>query len=95
MGIMELERLLCCAEQHVEFHIWYLKEKGWIERTETGEFAITAEGIDWATEQDILLRKDRLLPRGRECSCSNESKDSAGETINYLVGTAQFEIDAV
>jgi hypothetical protein len=92
MGIMQLERLLGCAEQHMEFHIWYLKEKGRIERTETGEFAITAEGIDSAADQDMLLRKDRLLPPGRECS--NENKNSEGETINCLVGTPQFGIDA-
>ena len=86
------ERLLGCLEKHMEFHIWYLKEKGWIERTDTGGFAITAEGVDSAKEQDILLRTNRLLPSGRECS--NENNDSEGETINYLVGTPQFGIDA-
>jgi hypothetical protein len=48
---MELERLLGCPEKHMEFHIWYLKEKGCIERTDTGGFAITAEGVDSAIEQ--------------------------------------------
>jgi hypothetical protein len=89
---MELERPLGCLEKHMELHIWYLKKKGWIERTDTGGFAITAEGVDSAIEQDIMLRKDRLLLPGRECS--NENKDSEGETINYLVGTPQFFIDA-
>jgi hypothetical protein len=89
---MELERLLGCPEKHMEFHIWYLKEKGCIERTDTGGFAITADGVDSAIEQDILVRKDRLLPLGRECA--NENNDSEGETMNYLVGTPQFGIDA-
>jgi len=98
MGIMELERLLDCPEKHMEFHIWYLKEKGWIKRTDAGGFAITAEGVDSATEQDILLKKDRLLPPG--CECSNENKDSEGETMGvqepgYLVGTPQFGFGAV
>jgi curved DNA-binding protein len=61
MGIMELERILGCPEKHMEFHIWYLKEKRWIDRTDSGGFAITADGVDAAREQDILLRKDRLL----------------------------------
>jgi curved DNA-binding protein len=61
MGTIELERILGCPEKHMEFHIWYLREKRWIERTDSGGFAITADGVDAAREQDFLLRKDRLL----------------------------------
>ena len=28
----ELERLLGCPREHLEFHLWYLKAKGWIGR---------------------------------------------------------------
>jgi curved DNA-binding protein len=66
MGVFELERLLGCPEKHLEFHIWYLKEKGWIHRTDGGGFAITASGVDAVTENDVVLRKDRLLPAANE-----------------------------
>ena len=33
MANFELERLSGCPPEHLEFHIWYLKEKGWIRRT--------------------------------------------------------------
>jgi curved DNA-binding protein len=79
MGILELERVLGCPEKHMEFHIWYLKEKGWIERTDNGGFAITAEGVDAATEQDILLRKDRLLPESN--GFGNAERDSKDGSI--------------
>lgn len=46
VGEVELERLLECPEQHMRFHIWYLKENGWIKRIENGTFAITASGVD-------------------------------------------------
>jgi curved DNA-binding protein CbpA len=46
MGEVELERLLGCPEVHMRFHIWYLKENGWIRRTENGMLAITASGVD-------------------------------------------------
>ena len=46
IGIAELERLLGCAEQIVRFHIWYLRENGWLERLTSGHFAITAPGVD-------------------------------------------------
>jgi curved DNA-binding protein CbpA len=66
VGIFELERLLGCPEKHMEFHIWYLKEKGWIQRTDSGEFAITVSGIDVVRENNLLLRRDQLLPAETE-----------------------------
>jgi curved DNA-binding protein CbpA len=46
IGNLEFERLLGCPAEHLEFHFWYLKEKGWIAKTETGTVAITVEGVD-------------------------------------------------
>jgi predicted transcriptional regulator len=46
IGVVELERLLGCPEEHMKFHLWYLKENGLIQRTESGAFAITATGVD-------------------------------------------------
>ena len=46
MGIVEIERILGCPEQHMKFHMWYLKENGWIVRMEDGKWAITASGAD-------------------------------------------------
>jgi hypothetical protein len=76
MGIMELERLLGCPEHLMEFHVWYLKEKKWIQRTDTGEYCITADGVDKVSEYDLMLRKDRLLPEPeKSAAMNNESKD--------------------
>lgn len=62
MGIMQLERMLGCPSQHLEFHIWYLREKSWVERMENGMLAITAAGVDRVMDQEaLLLRRDRLL----------------------------------
>lgn len=61
IGAIELEKLVGLPEKELEFHIWYLKEKGWIQRLETGEFAITAMGVDAIAENNLKLRKDRLL----------------------------------
>ena len=36
IGEVELERLSGCPVEHLEFHLWYLKEKRWIRRTENG-----------------------------------------------------------
>jgi curved DNA-binding protein CbpA len=48
IGNAELERLTGCPPEHLEFHIWYLKEKGWIGRGEDGLLSITIDGVDRA-----------------------------------------------
>jgi len=51
IGDSELERLLGCPLEHLEFHLWYLQAKGWIARTENGTFAITIGGVDRANSE--------------------------------------------
>ena len=51
IGEVELERLSGCPVEHLDFHLWYLKEKGWIKRTENGTFAITVDGVDRAASE--------------------------------------------
>ena len=65
IGNLELERLLACPAEHLEFHVWYLKEKGWIKRTESGTLAITVEGVDRANSEHHRDPRLRLLSDGR------------------------------
>jgi curved DNA-binding protein CbpA len=65
IGNLELERLLSCPAEHLEFHIWYLKAKGWIERTESGTLAITVEGVDRANSEHHREPRRKLLLDGR------------------------------
>jgi curved DNA-binding protein CbpA len=46
LGAMQLERLTGCPNEMLDFHLWYLKDKGWIMRTEDGSVAITVDGVD-------------------------------------------------
>ena len=68
MGSFDLEKVLGCPEKHMEFHIWYLKEKGWVLRTDTGAFAITSSGVDAVIEKNLYLSKDRLLSETHDFS---------------------------
>jgi curved DNA-binding protein CbpA len=61
IGNLELERMLGCPAEHLDFHIWYLKEKGWIARTEKGMLAITVEGVDRANSGDHRTTPNKLL----------------------------------
>jgi curved DNA-binding protein CbpA len=61
IGNVELERLSGCPAEHLEFHLWYLKGKGWIRITENGAFAITVEGVDRANSEYDRKTTNNLL----------------------------------
>ncbi len=61
MGDLELARLLGSPSELVDFHLWYLKAKGWVDRLQTGLLAITAEGVDQVERSRKLFTPDRLL----------------------------------
>lgn len=79
MGIVQLERMLGCPAKQLEFHLWYLREKGWVERLETGMMAITADGVDRIHHENLVLRRDRLLAeRSASARRELEQADSNG-----------------
>jgi curved DNA-binding protein CbpA len=57
----ELERLTRCPAEHLEFHLWYLREKGWVKRTESGRLAITVEGVDRVNSEHERKTTNKLL----------------------------------
>ena len=61
VGSVDLERLSGCPREHLEFHLWYLKEKGWIRRLEDGLLAITVEGVDRANSERRRETTSKLL----------------------------------
>jgi curved DNA-binding protein CbpA len=61
IGEHELERLSGCPREHLEFHLWYLKAKGWIGRLESGMLAITVEGVDRANSENSREATTKLL----------------------------------
>ena len=64
VGNGDLARLLSKPPEMVEFHLWYLRAKGWVERLETGTLAITASGVDHVEENRLGITTERLLPAG-------------------------------
>jgi curved DNA-binding protein CbpA len=58
MGEFELTHLLDCSPEYLEFHVWYLREKGWIRRNDSGFLAITVEGVD-----RVMQRQHRDAPK--------------------------------
>jgi curved DNA-binding protein len=61
LGVVTLETMLGCPQQHLEFPLWYLKKRGYIEVEDTGQFGITVEGVDKLSRDELSLPLDRLL----------------------------------
>jgi hypothetical protein len=79
VGSFQLEQLLGWPEKMLEFHIWFLKEKGWIQRVDTGGYAITASGVEVVEENGLILGEDRLLKDQNGLSINSDgSEKSAG-----------------
>ena len=63
-------------EEHLKFPIWYMKQHRWIEILDSGQVAITVEGIDRLGDRDLALREDRLLPES-----SSTRRDRPGDPL--------------
>ena len=46
IGNAELQQLLACPSEILEFNLWYLREKRWLRPTQDGTLEITVEGVD-------------------------------------------------
>jgi curved DNA-binding protein CbpA len=61
VGNLDLERLSGCPKEHLDFHLWYLKEKGWISRMDNGLISITVHGIDHINLETKRITAAKLL----------------------------------
>jgi curved DNA-binding protein len=78
LGDYELARLLSIPLELVEFHVWYLKGKGWVERLDTGQLAISALGVDQVEQGRLRLRTDNMLTAG-----GVPPEDGEGRTVRF------------
>ena len=61
LGQVELERIMDTPADLLGFHLWYLREKGWIQRLENGQLAITADGVDQVERYRVQVAPERLI----------------------------------
>ena len=67
MLLRELENLLGCPREHLEFSMWYLRGKGLLESTDGGRYTITPAGVDATeeSEENIIRPPLRLIEDGK------------------------------
>lgn len=61
VGRYYVKEILDCSEELFEFHLWYLREKGFIQTTEQGTLAITIEGVDHVISKSRSTLREKLL----------------------------------
>jgi hypothetical protein len=70
LSIFDFEDLLGIPRDHLEFTLWYLRERAYIARSDNNRFQITISGVDYTetldqqARDDTPLRSSRLLPAG-------------------------------
>jgi len=80
LGPVSLEKMLGCPQEHLEFPLWYLKQRRWIERLENGLHAITADGVDKLGD-DLSLPANRLLTATSEVNGNGDRELDAADRI--------------
>lgn len=80
-GVVEwlLKEMLDCGDDLFEFHIWYLKSKGFIELTERGTLAITIAGVDHVIANSRAeIAQELFLTKIRDVDAEGVGPDGAG-----------------
>jgi DnaJ-like protein/PilZ domain-containing protein len=60
IGLLSFEELLGCPREHLQAALWYLRGKGFIERSDNGRYTITVQGFDAAEEASPLANPAQL-----------------------------------
>jgi len=64
VGSLDLEKQLGVPREHLEFPFWYMKKRGWIEILQSGQFAITIDGIEEVLTREATAPVHRMLTEG-------------------------------
>jgi len=86
IALVELEELMSIPREYLEFTLWYLKQKRYVEMDQAADFSLTAAGVDFVEEhtlaQDILLR---LLAGGGSRSAQETNPERPVHTASSQI----------
>ena len=85
LGVVTLETMLGCPQQHLEFPIWYLKKRGYIETADNGQFGITVDGVDKLSRDELTLPVNRLLTASTASMGSQNGEQSVHAALESSV----------
>ena len=50
VSLLEVEDMMGIPREHLEFTLWYLRQKNYVERTDGSDCSLTAQGVDFVEE---------------------------------------------
>jgi Mn-dependent DtxR family transcriptional regulator len=53
MTVHSFEEMLGCPREHLEAALWYLKGKGYVQRSDGGRYTLTVNGFEEAEERCV------------------------------------------
>ena len=75
VGSIDLERKLGVPREHLEFPFWYMKKKGWIEILQSGQYAITIDGIEEVLTREATAPVHRMLTEGEQAEAARAAAE--------------------
>ena len=84
-----MSRLLRTPVELVDFHLWFLREKGFVLRIETGQIAISALGVEEIERTHLRFDSDRLLATRGEGQTDREPEAPAAGSRTLEEGDKQ------
>jgi hypothetical protein len=63
LSLRDLEAMLDCPREHLEFTIWFLKESKWIKSSDNARYEITLQGVIMAEQQEETYPRRPAAPQ--------------------------------
>jgi len=79
VGPVDLEKKLGVPREHLEFPFWYLKKRGWAEILQSGQLAITIDGVDEIVSREMAAPLNRMLTEASEVEEKADPSADSGE----------------
>lgn len=83
VSLLELEELMAIPREYLEFTLWYLKEKHYVQMDQAADFRLTACGVDFVEEHTpahAMMRKLLQDGSGVRANPNEPRADQAGLT---------------
>jgi curved DNA-binding protein len=69
VSLLEVEKRMGFPRDYLEFTVWYLRNKGYITRSDNSDFTLTADGVDFVESQRVEIPiLNKLLTTGSGAS---------------------------
>jgi len=66
LGLRELETFLGTPKEHLEFSLWYLKERGYLTRSDSARHTITIKGVELVESMNKRAAGGSQLDAGKD-----------------------------